>query len=493
MRNRFYKGFWLPALLIILIGVNWLASLYHTRIDLTDQKRFTLAGATKKLLRKIDEPVTVEVFLKGNLNSGFRQLSTAANDLLREFKEVAGKNIKYSFIGPEEIMPGSEISYADSLVSMGLSPINVTSQLKEGQQQQFVYPFALLHYKGKVIPVELFKTESKGKPYEVLNNEEVMMEYRLAAGISKIMQAEKPQVGFLTGNGEPQDFRTYDLAQNFLARDYNLMIVDINKAHFIPEEFKVLIMVKPATGFTEEAKLQLDQYVMRGGKLIMFIDRLNAESDSLAIKNQVTAFDRNLGLTDLLFNYGAKINADLVMDLQCDYLPFDVNGNGQYEFLRWNYYPVLGSENDHPINKGLGLVAGKFVNSLDTVEAEGIKKTVLLNSSADARTIGSPAVISPSENVDAPKNEKFNKQNIPVALLLEGRFSSMYNNRLSQAMRDSLDLYKVPFASQCIKPNKMIIVSDGDIVLNTVGKDGPTANGRQSIHRGHTARIQFCQ
>ncbi len=486
-----YKKFWLPAVLILLIAINWLAAQWHTRIDLTNEKRFTLTAATKKLLRKIDAPVTVDIFLKGSLNSGFRQLSNSAGDLLREYKEIAGSKIRYNFIGPDEIFPGTNISYADSLASLGLSPINVTSQVKKGEQQQLVYPFALIHYKDKLQPVELFKTESAGRPYEIINNEDALMEYRISGGISKILRAEKPRVGFLIGNGEPQDYRSYDLAQNVLSADYHLLILDINKTPYIPEEFKSLIMVKPSVGFTDDQKLKLDQYVMRGGKLIMFIDRLNAESDSLAIKNQVTAFDRNLGINDLLFAYGARINADLVMDLQCDYLPFDVNGNGQFEFLRWNYFPIMGSQNNHPINKGLGLVSGKFVNSIDTVEADGIMKTVLLNSSSNARTIGSPAIISPAENVNAPEDDKYKKADIPTAVLLEGKFSSMYNNRLSQVMRDSLNYYQVPFTSQCAQPNKMIVVGDGDVVLNSVAKDGPTKMGANPYTAGTQKEYAF--
>ncbi len=143
-----------------------------------------------------------------------------------------------------------------------------------------------------------------------------------------------------------------------------------------------MVIVKPTIPFTEYQKLKLDQFVMNGGKILLFADRLNAEMDSIQSNNEVTAFDRNLELNELLFNYGVRINADLLMDLQCDYLPFNVNGNGQFEFLPWNYFPVMESKNNHPINKGLGFVAGKFVNSIDTVTAEGITKTVLLSSSA---------------------------------------------------------------------------------------------------------------
>jgi gliding-associated putative ABC transporter substrate-binding component GldG len=237
-------------------------------------------------------------------------------------------------------------------------------------------------------------------------------------------------------------------------------------------------MVKPTQPFTEEAKLKLDQYVMNGGKILMFADRLNAEMDSLQIKNEVIAYDRGLQLNDLVFKYGARINADLIMDLQCDYLPFDVNGNGQFELLPWNYFPVLESKSNHPINKNLGFVAGRFVNSIDTVDAEGIQKTILLSTSANARKIATPALISGKENVAAAENEKFKTANIPVAVLLEGKFTSLFANRSSQAMRDSIEAYGGQFLPQCLADNKMILVADGDIVLNSVVK------GNQPIPMG---------
>lgn len=203
---------------------------------------------------------------------------------------------------------------------------------------------------------------------------------------------------------------------------------------------------------------------------MIFMDRLEAEMDSLQIKNQVIAYDRSLDLNDLLFRYGARVNPNLVMDLQCDYLPFDVNSNGQFQFLPWNYFPLFTSPQDHPITKGLGLVSGRFVNSIDTIQAEGIKKTILLRSSSNSRIIGSPAMISGAENVYAPQDSKFNMKDIPVALLLEGRFRSLYANRLNQELKDSLEKSSQSFLAQSTKPGAIILVSDGDMVMNSITK-----------------------
>ncbi|RYD79142.1 MAG: gliding motility-associated ABC transporter substrate-binding protein GldG [Sphingobacteriales bacterium] len=469
---------WLPFLIIALVAINWAASVWHSRVDLTNEKRFTLSAATKKLLKDIKEPVQVDVFLKGNFPSGFKKLAASSADLLQEFKEISGRNFQYNFIGPDEVVEGTQVPYGDTLSAMGLVPINLTSQVKEGQQQQFVYPYALVHYKGQALPVTLYQGKTPLINFQELNSAEAMLEYNIANAIAKISQPEKTMIGYANGNGEPMDFRIYDLVENNLNIDYKLSLMNINVQPFVPKEFKVLLMVKPTQPFTEEAKFKLDQYVMNGGKILMFIDRLNAEMDSLQIKNEVVAYDRGLQLNDLMFKYGVRLNTDLVMDLQCDYLPFDVNGNGQFDLLPWNYFPVLESKSNHPINKNLGFVSGRFVNSLDTVEAEGIKKTILLSSSLNARKIASPALISGKENVTAPENEKYKTANIPVAVLLEGKFTSLFANRATQAMRDSLNEYGGIFLSQNMDDNKMIIVADGDIVLNSVVK------GNQPIPMG---------
>lgn len=489
--NKIWKGkgwFFITAILLVL--VNWLASVYHARIDLTNEKRFTLSAATKKILRNLDDQVEVKVFLKGDFPSGFKKLANNTQETLEEFQEASFGKLKYNFVSPDELMDDTEVKWGDTLSAMGLYPINLKSQLKKGEQQQLVYPVALLRYKEKVLPVKLYNGIPNIGRQEI-NSAEALMEFQLADGIYKLSGRQKPMIAYSIGNGEPQDARTYDLVENVLRADYDLKLVNINKAPVIDDTFKLMMIVKPAQPFTDIEKLRIDQYIMRGGKLLMFIDALNAEMDSLRIKNEVIAYDRGLGLTDLLFKYGARINNDLVMDLQSDKLPFDVNGNGQFEFLSWNYFPVFISKSDHAINKNLGFVSGRFVNSIDTVEAAGISKTVLLSSSANARSISAPALISGSENVNAPEDEKFKTPDIPVAVLLDGKFTSMFKNRLSQELNDSLEKYGEVFQPQNISGNKMILVSDGDIVLNSVARNEPLPMGMNPFTVGSQYEFSF--
>lgn len=480
MKNSFdkilsTKSWWL-FLVAILVGVNFLASSFHTRFDLTKEKRYTLSKATTSLVRNLDDKVTIDVFLKGNFPSGFRKLANSTDEFLRLLKDYNSSKIIYRFISPKDEVPGTNgMKYGDSLVNLGATPINLTVQLKEGQEQNYVFPVALVHYKGKQRLVNLYSGSNRIISQTEINDAEALLEYQFLSSFDKLINGEKTVVAYATGNGEPEDYRVYDL-QKILSKDYRFYMFDLNKQPVIPDDIKALVVVKPSLQFSEQEKIKLDQYVMRGGKLLCFIDELFAESDSLAYKTQLVAYDRNLDLTDLFFHYGARINPDLVMDLQCEAIPFVVGGganNPQQEFLHWNYYPLFNSPDNSPINKNIGLVGGRFVNSMDTIKVDGVKKTILLASSPNSRTIGTPALISLNENRDAPQDEKFNKSNIPVAVLLEGKFTSFYKYRISKEENDSLNKYNTPFSASSDE-NKMIIIGDGDMVLNDfIPSNGP--------------------
>jgi ABC-2 type transport system permease protein len=483
---------WLLITIIFLVAINWLASMYHARIDFTNEKRFTLSKPTKKILKNLDGNVVVDVFLKGEFPSGFKKLANSTAEILSEFKEIAGSKLQYNFISPDDEMTGTTIKWGDTLSGMGLYPINLKSQLKAGEQQQLVYPMAMVHYKEGVLPVNLYSGNKTFISPSELNSAEALMEFKFADAINKLSQQNKPMLAYSVGNGEPTGDNTYDLVENTLRKDYSVFTFNLNTQPVIPDTFKLLLIVKPTKKFTDEAKLKIDQFVMRGGKLLIFADKLEAELDSLrSMNNQVVAYDRNLAYDDLLFKYGARINPDLVMDLQCDYLPFVVNGSEQMDFLHWNYFPLFESKSNHLINKNVGLVSGKFVNSIDTIEAEGIKKTILLSSSPNSRIIATPAIISGKENVNAPEDAQFKKANIPVAVLLEGKFQSLFNNRLSQAMNDSLAKYNAVFNRQCISGNKIIVVADGDMVLNAVQKNEPLPMGMNPFTYGSKYQYQF--
>src|SRR4030095_12950674 len=391
MKNLFNKiitSRWgVILLLIILLLINIIASDVHSRIDLTKEKRYTLSKATRNLLLGLDDDVQIDVFLKGDFPAGFRKLANSTDEFLQLLKDRNGSKIHYRFVSPLDVMPGSARTFEDSLVNLGANPINLTVQVKAGQENKRVYPVALMTYKGKQSLVNLYSGGKRMITALEMNSAEALMEYQFAKTLSSLTNSQKPFIAYSFGNGEPADARTFGL-QQALQKDFRLAVLNINRQPVNPDTFKVLILVKPSLKFSEQEKLKIDQFVMHGGKLLLYIDDLIAEQDSLRFKPEIIAYDRNLNLTDLLFRYGARINPSLVMDLQCDFLPFAVGGsndNPQFEFLHWNYYPLFEARGNHTINKNLGLVAGRFVNSLVTIATPGINKTVVLSSSPHSR------------------------------------------------------------------------------------------------------------
>lgn len=469
------KYSWL-VLLVALLGINLLASLYHSRIDLTKEKRYTLSDATKRLLVELDDDMQIDVFLKGDFPSGFRKLANSTEEFVGLLKDRNGSRVHYRFISPQDEIPGTTLKYQDTLAAMGASPINLTVQVKEGQEQKFVFPVALVTYKGQTRLINLYNGGNRFISQVEINNAEALLEYQFLKGMDEVVNPGRPAVAYSIGNGEPVGPETFDMVQSVRAR-YNFYTFNLREQKFIPDDINVLVIVKPSLQFSEEDKLKIDQYIMRGGNVLFFVDRLFAENDSLRYKPETVAYDRNLNLTDLLFKYGARINPDLVMDLQCDFLSLIVGGdpnNPQKEFLPWNYYPVFQSKDNHLINRGIGLVGSKFVNSIDTIQDPAIRKTILLSSSSNSRIITTPALISLNENKVAPQDDKFKAKDIPTAVLLEGNFTSLYRNRVGKATMDSLQAAGMPFRAESGNAGKVILVADGNIVLNEVDRqEGP--------------------
>jgi ABC-2 type transport system permease protein len=493
MQKILTHKFGLFFILLAFAMLNFLASVFHSKLDLTKEKRFTISKATKTALKGLNEKVEITVFLEGSLPSGFQKLANTTNDFLELLKENSSK-INYKFVAPYADMEDADKKYQDTLVAMGATPINLTVQIKQGQEQRLIFPYAWAKYEDRTELINLYNGQSRLITQDEINGAEAMMEYKFLKVIDGFTSTQKPLVAYSFGNGEPTNYKTYDVLQA-LQKDYNLFTFDINKRAFIPDTFNVLMIVKPSLEFNEAEKLKIDQYLLRGGKVLCFIDNLNAEQDSLSLKPELVAYDRNLNLTDLLFKYGVRINTDLVMDLQCDFMPFAVGGTSdkpQFEFLHWNYYPLFESKNNHPINKNLGLVASRFVNSIDTVKANNVQKTILLSSSANSRKLGTPVIISLNENRNAPEDILFKQKDIPVAVLLEGNFTSLYKNRIAQNQLDSLQAAGMQFVAEGNGNGKMIVAADGDIVLNDASqKQGPLPMGINLFTLGSQYEYQF--
>ena len=514
-----------PGFLILLILINLLANEFPYVLDLTAEKRYSLSPATRTLLKNIDEPITIEVLLKGEFPAVFTQLQKSTSDMLHDMQRYSGNKLLIHFTNAQEWIsedekeniylsfidslrnlgapvdsilsqrPGFKEEFkqriiGDSLNKLGIMPYNLQVQQKENEQtQRIIFPAAIVRYKDRVIPIDLLsgKTEYTRDPVsgrmqldeaKSIANAEALLEFQFAAAIDKIQRKEKPAIGYVVGNGEPMGPETYDLVQT-LDPNYRFSIFDMNKNNFIPAELNALLIVKPATPFSDSAKMKLDQYLMNGGKIFWLLDILHAEKDSLAIQAQTLAYDRNLQLDDLLFRYGVRINRDLLQDLQCDISKMVVgNAGGQPQLadVPFNYYPLLQNSGTHPITKNLEPVLSQFVNTLDTVQARGVKKYILLHSSENAKTVSTPALISLQELQTFSNPDLYRQKNMPAAVLLEGNFNSLYANRASSEQKDAFKKYYGDFLS-ISKPTAQIVVSDGDIILNSYTNREPFPMG----------------
>ena len=487
MQKLFRSRFGWFYLLTGIVLINLLFSRVNSRYDLTSEKRFTLTAPVKRMLGRVHDQVNIDILLEGNLKSGLRKLRNSTEAMLQEFNEYAGGNIHYRLIDP--VADGDDSSRAlilDSLARMGIQPMTQVAQSKKGeeQSQRIVIPAAIVKYKERELPVDLLKGVQRSRegqsPEQLYVNAEDLLEYKFANAIDKLITDTLPAIGYLMGNGEPLDFRVYSLIQ-YLRENYRFGIVRLDSVPVIPAQLNALIMVKPLLKFSDDEKRKLDQFVMRGGSLICMIDNLYAETDSLQKVRETLAYDRGLNLDDLLFHYGVRINQDLVEDMQCASINLVVGTQGgkpQFQLLPWPYYPLLDGSPSSWITKNLDPVFSKFTNSIDTVKAPGIRKTILLQTSPNARTVSTPALISLETIKTASDPKAFQQSDIPVGVLLEGKFQSLYANRVSAALTDSLaKLYQQPFLKSGEKNARIIVCADGDLVMNELSERGPLPLG----------------
>ncbi|MCW3462867.1 gliding motility-associated ABC transporter substrate-binding protein GldG [Chitinophaga nivalis] len=479
------------TVILLLTGLNIAAAYFHGRWDLTAEKRYTLTSHTRQLLRQLNSPVEIEVFLKGDYPASFRQLATATNELLEEFREYGKQNIKFVFVNPGQGLPdSSRMKVLGELTAQGIMPFNMKVQedAGDGFATKLIFPGALVHYKGKTIGVNLLKNQGGQDPMQTMNNSEALLEYQFANAISKLQEEKKPLIGYMMGHGESLGAEVYD-ALNTLQSSYELDTLTLQGTDYIPRDFNIILFAKPAAAFSDADKLKIDQYVMNGGKVLWFIDESSASMDSLQRHPEFYAFDRGLNLEDLLFRYGVRINQDLLQDLQCDVVPLVVGNVGnrpQIQPVPFPYFPMLTPTGHHAIVKNLDLVLSRFVSSLDTIKNESIRKTILLTTSVNSRTVRIPAQVSWDMVRTRPNPREFRQQHVPAAVLLEGHFTSLFRNRQDPVLVSRLEqASKQAFKATSDSSNQMIVVSDGDLIANAVSrKDGPLQMGINEYNPG---------
>jgi ABC-2 type transport system permease protein len=462
----------------IILLINFISSFVFTRLDLTEDKRFTLSESSRNVVGNLKDLVYIKVYLDGDFPAGFQRLQNATREMLDELRNYSKGNLEYEFINPSASADETERNkFYHQLAEKGLTPTNLEEQSKEGTTQKIVFPGAIVSYSTQEVPVQLLKDQIGVAAPQMLNNSIQNLEYEIVSAIKKATNPLKPTVAFTTGHGEVPERNVEDIT-NVLKISYDVERVEVGHTLGVLNKYKAIIIAKPDSAFDDKSKFILDQYVMNGGKIFWLIDQMDVTMDSLGTKGETMALGQQLNIDDILFRYGVRINYDLILDLQSAPIPVVtgyVGNQPRTELRPWFYFPLLSPAGNHPLVNNLNSVKGQFVSTLDTVGAPGITKTILLSSSQYTRLAAAPVRVNLGIMQLKPNPKQYTQQHLPAAVLLEGTFESIYKNRpIPDTIRNSAD---IGFKEESVKPTKMVVVADGDIITNDFQKGRALACG----------------
>ena len=455
----------------IIIALNVAGHFVFKRFDLTADKRYTLSQTSLNIVAEIKEPLYIDVFLEGDFPGEFKKLQTETQQLLEEFK-AQNSNIIFQFVNPLENEDNKDKTM-QSFLERGLTPVNVTVNDKGQQTQEVVFPWAVATCGNRSVKVPLLKNMMGASTAEKVVSSVQHLEYAFANAINSIAKAKQKKVAVIQGNGELHDILIADFVKsvkdNYYIGPFTLDSVakSPNESLKYLKKYDLAIIAKPTEAFSDEEKQVLDQYIVNGGKAIWLVDQVNMEMDSLYNESGTNlAFPRDLNLNDMFFKYGFRIKPDLIFDLQNTPIALATGDQGsstQYTQYPWFYAPMIYPLSKDPIVSNLDAIKFQFTSPIEPLKND-IRKTVLLQSSQYSRLVGTPAEVSLKTVSERPEQKDFvGKGNYPVAVLLEGQFHSVYENRV------------LPFKDATFKntgkDSKMIVISDGDVIKNQLDKN----------------------
>ncbi len=461
---------WGVAMLSLLL-INIISGQFFFRWDLTEERRYSLSNSTIKVLEELENPIYVEVFLEGELPNDLKRLRQSIKETLDEFRVYSGDKLNYEFRDPSESDdPAQNREVIKHLVDRGIKP--TTLFVNEGDQrtEKVIFPGAIVNFLDLQVPVQFLTGDPSAPPQVQLNQSIENLEFELISSIKQLSNRRKKKIGFLQGHGELNPIEAGDFLQS-AGQVYEIKRIRLQSA--VTGEFEglinlldfdALILAKPDSAFNEQDKFKLDQYVVKGGKLIMFVDGMFADIDSVGESGMIST-GQQLNLDDLFFNWGFRINKNLVQDQFSAAIPLVVGYLGnrpQYQMMKWPYFPLLNTFSDHPISRNSQPLYSKFISTIDTVNTEGIKRTSLVWTSSKTRAIPSPVKIDFNEVRNPPPDELFNKGNMTVCLLSEGVFKSFFRGRISNNTASTFDYKESDQASQ------ILVFSDGDLIKNDI-------------------------
>ena len=458
-------------MLAILVSINIISAFVFYRFDLTREKRYSLSASSIEELKKMNDVMYVKIYLEGDLPPAFKKLRNSVKELLDEFRVYARDNIEYEFIDPSASTDKKERDDVyRQLYKKGMQPTNLEERSKGTSSQKVIWPGAVINFRGRETAITFLQTKIGSTPEENINRSVEGLEYEFMNSLRIFGTGNRPKVGFLQGQAELGTQQVSDAARA-LSDYYEVDTVMINQQLEALKLFKAIIIARPDSLFNEKDKFIIDQYIMNGGRVLWLVETMQINMDSLQETSNTIAIAKDLNVNDQLFRYGVRLNDDLVIDLQAAPIPLVtgmVGNQPQQSLFPWYFFPLINPTSSHPIVNNLNAIKCEFTSTLDTVEAPGIKKTILLSTSKFSRSMVSPVRVNLNMLKEDPDPSYFSQQYLPVAVLLEGKFQSVFKGRLSQEiLSDTKIAYK-----DTSPENKMIVISDGDVIANYVSKKG---------------------
>jgi ABC-2 type transport system permease protein len=452
----------LMALVLLVVAI--LSGQWFFRLDLTAENRYSITEISKKVVKNLDKPVNITLYLDGELPAGLRKLQKSILEKVADYNAYSSQLINLTVVDPYEVTDKTKRDQLfEELVNKGLQPTDIRQNTEKGTTTRLIFPGALIEYGDRHLSVNLLKNNPVH--YEVnLNNSIESLEYEFTSAFADLMTNEKQKIAFLNGHGELNEYETYDFT-GALSERYSVSRVLSSQVNSKTDKPKVLIIANPTTEFTESDKFYMDQYLMNGGRIMWMIDPVSVSLDSLSSGSTTLAFPRNLKLDDQLFHYGIRLNANLVQDVECLMLPVNTAPVGspvKWTPVPWYFSPLLTPSDKHVISRNLNRVKAEFVSSIDTVGKNGqLRKTVILTTSDYSLVSQTPLEVSLASTNNPPDRKLFRQPSQAVGILLEGTFTSVFKNRMvdSYGFKSS----EVKTESQ---PTRMIVFSDGNLMAN---------------------------
>lgn len=456
-------------------AVNYVGGLFFFRVDLTTDKRHTLRDVTRQTIEQLAAPLHMKSYLGGELPLEFARLRQGVEEMLEEYRVASNHRISFAHESPHAQKDAElRVAYQKQLADRGILPLSVQERKRDGSHSEMlVFPGLTLSYMGHTESISIYTDNVTRSSEENINASLASLEYAITSAIARLLETARPLVAFIKGHGELEEWQVADWKES-LARDFTVQSIQFPTKIGDLNPYKFVILAGPKERFSESEKLILDQYIMQGGQLVLMVSPVYVSLDSLQRGGHSLAYPNDLNLNDMLFRYGVRIPPTLVQDLRCALVPINTALAGQparFTPMPWLYYPLLTPSEESPISRNVNLVYSRFPGAIELTGSEsGPKKHIFLTSSRRSRALSTPRLVSMQEIQHDPRNERFTMSSIPVGVLLEGRFPSVFRHRPARTISGGQDFTLLEESV----PTKIVVIADGQMAANDMTRQGNT-------------------